>query len=279
MARGLLLSLWLSALLALALVRETAATTVHVRVRARNQVRSSPAATPSAAAPNADEAAVAKQRVMCPAANSTLARVTTPAITTACPKNCPSNNLCIFYPQNFLSQCATTRRRMCYHGDTCAFQCIPNADRKNGWFLSLYDEAAVVDEINLWNGINQDTLSVGINISLVSQWADRIALPNGTVMFYVTGNEAANDINFVDEEDFYYQDQVSRPKGSIVPFEMPPSLYQDVQRLQFLRLENIKAPPVPPDIAKGLVFPALTELYVVGLGVGYKGSLSDSFLS
>jgi hypothetical protein len=193
----------------------------------------------------------------CPTGTNPLALQELPVLTSLCPVQCGTGNVCIFYPANATSDCTTTTGRTCIQGSGCAFECIRRQDGDTNWLLSLYTDGDVVNEVVNYNVVNPANPSIAVNASTLRGFVGKLDATVKIKRFSITGNEAAN--NF--DTDFYYaNDAMPLPRGEILPFDVPATFFETLQSVSILRLENVKVTEPSPNVS--LTFPSMQEMYV-----------------
>jgi hypothetical protein len=231
-----------------------------------------------AAADRSTQAHATSGTASCPTADSPLGSERTPVLTTTCPSACSSQDMCIYFPKAHANECVSATHRECVHGDACAFQCLQRNVGSTNWLLTVYtDDAAAdaVDELNTNKLVldNPFLESFAINASQVRQWRGNLDFPYRTSLLFISGNDADNNVGTAEVD--LVLGSPALPRGTIVPFELPPSFFHIVQRIVFLRVENLRL----PDTATGgssLSFPLLQELWVLRGAMGEDVQHSSS---
>ncbi|KAJ0405845.1 hypothetical protein P43SY_001577 [Pythium insidiosum] len=231
---------------------------VHVRHRSHRLRLRHKQADDSDGASSGSASSTAPLRTTCPPSTELPSQ---PTLTTDCPGECgASKAVCILYPGATRSSCATAGERSCYEGDGCAFECLRTP--LDSWFLTLYDDGAVVQEVLDANVDLPDEESNYIDTRVVPA-IGHFVVPDSVDFVAVTGNEAANnyDHEINDEEHymFYYEDNKYLPPQDVVNFELPAAFLEGAQGVEKLRLENIA---FPSNVSAKLVFPDILTLWL-----------------
>ncbi|TMW61819.1 hypothetical protein Poli38472_010882 [Pythium oligandrum] len=207
-----------------------------------------------------DDMVTVLPNITCPAATEPLASLDHGLIMSNCPSQCTDGSICVFYPSNLTEHCVTTPDRTCFQGDSCAYECIPNANLLFGWYITVYNRPEAVEEVIQYNTLFPDERGITLNASIVPTLDANFTLQSNAVFFYLSGNEAANnyDRNFMNK--FAIPDYNSLPRGDIVPFQIPATLYKALESIQEVSIENLPLPAI--DAAHPPVFDEMVHLFL-----------------
>ncbi|GLE10687.1 hypothetical protein PINS_up022904 [Pythium insidiosum] len=246
------LLLLLPVALALLLVSAPADAALRVHIRHRHKQRDA-----ASGAGSSSSSAETTLRTTCPPSTELPLQ---PTLTTDCPFECGDNMaVCILYPGASRSNCATAGERTCYEGDGCAYECLRTPLER--WFITLYDDGAVVQEVLDQNVALPDEESNYINTRVVSAIGAFVA-PDSVDFVSVTGNEAANNYDSsINDEYFmnFYSDTKFLPAGDVVNFTLPPTFFDGLLDVYNLRLENIA---FPANVSEDIVFSQINSLWL-----------------